>query len=331
MGTVILKRLLSLVPLLFIVSIGLFAVSLQLNPDKAAQLRAGGADAASIEVVERVKQELHLDDPVYVRYFAWLGDIARFDLGDSLVRTQSVTLEDGTTALRGRPVAREIGAALPRTLSIALVGIVFGVVVGIAVGLIGGLKPGSILDRLSILFATAGIAIPSYWLIMLLVIFFAIDRNLLPATGYAPPSDGWWQWLSHILLPGIAVGLAVAAITARQLRSSLMDVMGTAYIRTAWAKGGGAARVVGRHALKNAAGAPLTTLGSLVAHMIGGTIVIESLVGIQGIGQLTVNAVRANDITMIQGIVLLFVVVTVVINLVIDVAYQYLNPKVRIS
>ncbi len=331
MGTVIVRRLLSLIPLLFLVSIGLFAISLQLNPDKAAQIRAGGADAASTEVVERLRQELHLDEPVYQRYISWLTDVAHGDLGDSLVRTESVTLDDGTTAVQGRPVAREIATALPRTLSIAVVGIVFGLVVGTAVGLAGGLRPGSILDRLSVLVTTVGIAIPSYWLIMLLIIFFSINRDLLPATGYVPMSDGFWPWLSHVLLPGIAVGMAVAAITARQLRASLMDVMGTAYIRTAWAKGSGSARVVRRHALKNAAGAPLTTFGNLVAHLIGGTIVIETLVGIQGLGQLTVNAVRANDIIMIQGIVLFFVVVTVLINLVIDIAYVYLNPKVRIT
>ena len=331
MGPVIIRRLVSLVPLLFLVSIGLFAISLQLNPDKAAQIRAGGANASSTEVIEQIREELHLDDPIYQRYVEWLGDIVRGDLGNSLVRTQSVTQADGTTVVEGRPVVREIATALPRTLSIVLVGVVFGVVVGTAVGLIGGLRPGSVLDRLSVLFTTCGIAIPSYWLIMLLIIFFSINRDLLPATGYVPLSDGVWPWLSHVLLPGIAVGMAVAAITARQLRASLMDVMGTAYIRTAWAKGSGTARVVGRHALKNAAGSPLTTFGNLLAHMIGGTIVIETLVGIQGLGQLTVNAVRANDIIMLQGIVLFFVVVTVLINLVIDVAYLYLNPKVRIT
>jgi peptide/nickel transport system permease protein len=166
---------------------------------------------------------------------------------------------------------------------------------------------------------------------MILILAFSIHRDWLPATGYEPMSAGLWTWLSHILLPGIAVGTSVAAITARQLRASVIEVMGATHIRTAWAKGSSAPRVVVHHALKNAMTAPLTTFGSMFAHMIGGTVVIETLVGISGIGNLTVGAVRANDIPMLQGIVLFFVVVTVGINLVVDLVYMYANPKVRLS
>ena len=316
---------------MFIVSLALFAMSYQLDPDKAARTRAGGADASSVEVIEKIRQDLNLDDPAIVRYGKWIGDAVRLDLGESLVRVQPVENAQGETVQQGRTVFGEITTALPRTLSIVLVGVVFGIVVGVGVGLIGGLKPGSIWDRLSVLFTTLGIAMPSYWLIMLLVMFFSIDRNWLPATGYAQFGEGWWEWLSRVLLPGIAVGTAVAAITARQLRASLMDVMGAAYIRTAWAKGGAARRVVVHHAFRNALTAPLTTFGNMFAHMIGGTIVIENLVGIQGIGLLTVNAVRGNDITMLQGLVLFFVVVTVATNLIVDLIYTYVNPKVRLS
>ena len=331
MGPVILRRLLSLIPLLFFVSVVLFAMSLQLDPAKAAQTRAGGINASSVEVIERVQEELGLNDPILVRYGRWLGDAARLDLGESLVRTESVQLDSGETVTRGRSVKHEIAVALPRTVSIALVGLVFGLAVGASVGLIGGLRPGSIWDRLSVMFATMGIAMPSYWLIMLLIIYFSINQGWLPATGYVPRSEGWWMWLSHVLLPGIAVGTGVAAITARQLRASLMDVMGSAYIRTAWAKGSSRRKVVTGHALKNAISAPLTTFGTMFAHMLGGTVVIESLIGIQGIGLLTVNAVRANDIIMLQGIVLFFVVVTVAVNLVVDLVYLYANPRIRLS
>ena len=331
MGPVILRRLVSMIPLLFFVSIVLFAMSLQLDPAKAAQTRAGGVNVSSVEVFEQVKEELGLNDPIIVRYGRWLGDVVRFDLGESLVRTQSVTLDSGETVVQGRSVTHEIGVALPRTVSIAVVGLIFGVVVGGTVGLIGGLRPGSIWDRGSVLFATLGIAMPSYWLIMLLIIYFSIDHGWLPATGYEPYSAGLWPWLSHILLPGIAVGTGVAAITARQLRASLMDVMGSAYIRTAWAKGASPRRVVAGHALKNSLSAPLTTFGTMFAHMLGGTVIIESLIGIQGIGLLTVNAVRANDIIMLQGIVLFFVLVTVAVNLLVDIVYLYANPKVRLT
>lgn len=330
MGPVILRRLLSLLPLLLFVSIALFGLSLQLNPDKAAAARAGGVNASSIDQIERIKEEMGLNDPIYVRYGRWIGNAVQLDLGESLVKTKPFELDNGDIVIRGRSVTHEIVVALPRTLSIAAVGLVFGIVLGVSVGLIGGLRPGSITDRVSVLFTTLGIAVPSYWLIMLLIIFFSIDHNWLPATGYERLSSGWWPWLSHVLLPGIAVGTAVAAITARQLRASLMDVMGAAYIRTAWAKGNSSRQVITRHALKNSLSAPLTTFGTMFAHMIGGTIVIESLIGIQGIGLLTVNAVRANDIIMLQGIVLFFVVVTVAVNLVIDLVYLYANPRVRL-
>jgi len=330
-GPVILRRLLSLLPLLLFVSIALFGLSLQLDPDKAAAARAGGAEATSVEQIERIKEELGLNDPIYVRYGRWIGNAIQLDLGESLVRVQPVTLDNGDVVIKGRSVTREIGLVLPRTLSIAAVGLVFGLVVGVSVGLVGGLQPGSITDRVSVLFTTLGIAVPSFWLIMLLIIFFSIDHSWLPATGYEQMSSGWWEWLSHVLLPGIAVGTGVAAITARQLRASLMDVMGAAYIRTAWAKGNSSRQVITRHALKNSLSAPLTTFGTMFAHMLGGTIVIESLVGIQGIGLLTVNAVRANDIVMLQGIVLFFVVVTVALNLIVDLVYLYANPRVRLS
>jgi peptide/nickel transport system permease protein len=315
----------------FLVSLGLFAISLQLNPDKAAYLRAGGADNASLESIERIKEELHLNDPIHVRYGRWLADVVRLDFGESLTRAIPVDTPDGGTEFRGRSVSTEVGKALPRSLSITMVGFVFGVSIGVIVGLIGGLRPGSLLDRFSVLFTTAGIAMPSFWLIMLLILAFSVNNGWLPATGYEPMEAGIWNWLSHILLPGISVGTGMAAVTARQLRASLMDVMGAPYIRTAWAKGGSSARVVVRHALKNAANAPLTTLGNQFAHLIGGTIVIEKLVGIQGIGLLAVTSVRNNDITMIQGLVLFFVVVTVAINLLIDILYSYLNPKVRLT
>lgn len=331
MGTVILRRLLTLIPLMFLVSIGLFAISLQLNPDKAAHIRAGGAENASLEIIESIRRELHLDKPIHERYGRWLYDVVQLDLGESLTRPIPVDTPDGRTEFRGRSVATEIRNALPRTLSIAMVGVVFGVTVGVTVGLIGGLRPGSLLDRFSVLGTTAGIAMPSFWLIMLLIIAFSVNRDWLPATGYEPLETGVWSWLSRILLPGISVGVAMAAVTARQLRAALMDVMGAAYIRTAWAKGGSSARVVVRHALKNAANAPLTVMGNQFAHLLSGTIVIESLVGIRGLGWLVVTAVRSNDITMIQGLVLFFVVVTVAINLVIDLLYSYLNPKVRVS
>jgi peptide/nickel transport system permease protein len=142
---------------------------------------------------------------------------------------------------------------------------------------------------------------------------------------------GFWEWFSHLIMPGIALSLGPAAIIARQMRSALIDVMGATYIRTAWAKGVSTYRVVFHHALKNAASAPLTVFGVILTSLLGGTVIIETLFGIDGSGLLIVNAVRSSDVPMLQGIVLMFVVATMAINLVIDIIYGYLNPKVRIT
>lgn len=333
MGALLVRRLLSLMPLLFIVSIGVFALSYQLDPAKAARARAG-SEEATLEDIERFKEELGLNDPFLVRYKDWVLDVARGDLGESLVVLETVGGTQGSAGLmevKGRDVTGEIRRVLPRTISIAVVSMMFALLIGIPTGVVGGLKPGSIADRVSVVLATVGIAMPSFWVAMLLISWFAVQLDWLPAVGYAPLSDGLWSWLEHLLMPGIALGTLLASAIARQLRASLMDVMGSSYIRTAWAKGLTSRRVVVGHALKNAATAPVTIISLQFGTLLGGSVIIEQLFSIEGLGKLMIGAIRSNDVPVIQGVVVFFVLVTTVINLVIDIAYSLLNPKVRIT
>jgi peptide/nickel transport system permease protein len=287
-GALLVRRLLSLVPLLVLVSIGVFALSYQLDPES----------------------------------------------GGRRIIKKSVDRADSTAAgmdVRGKDVIGEIRRVLPRTISIAAVSMLFALIIGIPTGIVGGLRPGSLADRLSVVLATAGIAMPSFWVAMLLISWLAVSWDLLPAVGYAQLSDGLWEWFKHLIMPGIALGTLLAAAIARQLRASLMDVMGSSYIRTAWAKGLTPRRVVVGHALKNAATAPVTIISLQFGTLLGGSVIIESIFSIEGLGQLMITAIRSNDIPMIQGVVVFFVLVTTVINLLIDISYSMLNPKVRIT
>ncbi len=331
MVTLIVRRVVSLIPTLLAISIAVFALSLGIGSERAAQTRAGGLDAPTAQAVENAKKLLKLDEPVTTRYVDWLSRAVQGDFGRSFVRLESVG--KGTTPkLEGAPVGETIATVFPRTLSLALVALFFAIVIGVTVGIIGGVRPGSLVDRLTMVFSTVGLAMPSFWVGMLLVSWISVKQQWLPAVGYEQISDaGVWGWLQHLIIPGFAMALGPAAVIARQMRSALSEVMGSPYIRTAWAKGASLPRVVGRHALRNAASAPLTILGLVMVHMMSGAIIVETLFGINGMGQLIVGSVRANDVPMLQGVVMMFVLFAVTVNLLIDIAYGILNPKVRLS
>jgi peptide/nickel transport system permease protein len=325
----VVRRVAYLIPTLLILSIGVFALSLGLGSDRAAEARAGNNETPNSVALDNARKELNLDKPVLVRYGEWLGHAVRLDFGHSFTKLETVDGPSGPE-LRGQSVGAAIATVFPRTLSLTLVALVFAVVVGGVAGVIGGVRPGSWADRASMIFSTTGLAIPSFWLGMLLVAWLAVSNRLLPAVGYAEIGQGGvWDWARHLIIPGIALGAAPAAIIARQTRSGLAEVMGSSYIRTAWAKGASLRRVVVRHALRNAAAAPLTVSGLILVQLLGGTVVIETLFGINGIGQLIVGAVRSNDVPVLQACILLFAIFTIVVNLLVDVAYGVINPKVR--
>jgi peptide/nickel transport system permease protein len=324
------RRLLTVLPTLFVLSILVFSLSLGIGSDRAVSSRVGeGSGAQSALAIEHAREQLELDKPIPTRYFHWLSHAVTLDFGQSFTKLVTVTGPDGPE-VQGQPVAQAIGGAFPRTASLALIAIVVSAVVGLPVGIVGGVRPGSLVDRVLTILATAGLATPSFLVGMLLVIPLAVQHHLLPAVGYTQISDGGlWAWLQHLIIPGIALGLAPAAIVARQTRSAFVDVMSSTFIRTAWAKGASLPRVVFLHALRNAASAPLTVFGLIVAQLFSGVVVIETLFGISGMGGLMVNAVRSSDVPMLQACIMLFAIFTITANLLIDLLYGLLNPKVR--
>ncbi|HYQ62460.1 ABC transporter permease [Actinophytocola sp.] len=299
---------------LWLVSLLTFLM-VRLIPGDPAEVVAG--ENASVEDVNRIREQLGLNRPVVEQYFSWLGGVLRGDLGSSL--------------FTHRPVTSTIVDAAPPTLALTLTAIVLAVVIGVGAGVLAGLRQGGWLDRTISTVATLGIAMPSFWVAMLLVSVFSLSLKWLPATTYVPLERGFGIWLSHIIIPAIALGLATAAELARHTRGSVADVLTRPYIRTARSRGTGTVRLVRRHVLRNAAIPVVTVLGLQTSRLLGGTIVVEAVVGISGLGTLAVNSVLHRDYPVIQGYVLFCAVVVVVVNLVVDLAYGWINPKVRAS
>jgi peptide/nickel transport system permease protein len=308
----ILQRLLALIPLLLIVSLMVFSLVL-LIPGDPAYLLAG--EDATPEEVEAIREDMGLNRPVLVRYVAWLGAVVQGDLGTSLFSDQ--------------PVLDVILERLPVTLSLALAAAGFALVISIPAGLVAGTRPGRLADRVVTVGSSIGLAIPNFWLGLMLVLVLAINNPWFPATGYTPIRDsvvGWWQ---HIVLPAFTLGLSASAILTRQLRGAMIEVMQQDYVRTARAKGLPYRKVVAKHALKNAAIPMVTIFGLQVNGLLGGTVIIEQIFGMPGIGQLAVASVFTRDLPMIQGVVIMAVFVAVLVNLLVDISYGYFNPKVR--
>jgi peptide/nickel transport system permease protein len=308
----ILQRLLALIPLLLIVSLMVFSLVL-LIPGDPAYLLAG--EDATAEEVEAIREEMGLNKPVLVRYGLWLGALVQGDLGTSLFSDQ--------------PVLDVILERLPVTLSLALAASLIALAIAVPAGIVAGTRPGRISDRVVTVGSSIGLAVPNFWLGLMLVLVLAIQNPWFPATGYTPISDslvGWWQ---HIVLPAFTLGLAAAAILTRQLRGAMVDVMQQDYVRTARAKGLPYRKVVAKHALKNAAIPMVTILGLQTNSLLGGTVIVEQIFGMPGIGQLAVASVFTRDLPMIQGVVIMSVFVAVLVNLLVDISYGYFNPKVR--
>jgi peptide/nickel transport system permease protein len=309
------RRILSTFVVLFVVSLVVYGLTL-LIPGDAAQTLAGGVNATP-EQVEQVRTKLGLDDPYLVQYGRWVKG--------------AVVLNFGKSLFDGRPTSDEIRAKLPATASIVFGAVVFGSILGLAVGIYAGVRAGTKSDRALISATTLGIAMPNFWLAMLLLWIFAVKLGWFPVLGYTPFTKSPMGWLRSIALPSVALGVFVAASLARQVRGELATVMQQAYIRTAWAKGASMYRVVGKHALKNAVIPAITILGYQLAGLIGATIIVEQIFSIPGLGTYLLQAIQNLDIPAIMGVTTMFVLMYLVIGLVVDIAYTIVNPKVRLS
>jgi len=307
MGSFIARRLLAMVPLLVLISLGVFALVL-LVPGDPARTLAGGIKAQPAEVM-RIRHQLHLDEPFLAQYWRWLSHVVRGDLGTSL-------FQRGT-------VASGIVSRFPLTLSLALGGLVVSVLVGVPLGVLA--------DRSATVGSSAGIAMPDFWLGIILVVLFAVKLHLLPDIGYTAFVRSPLGWARHLLLPWVALGLGGGATLARQIRGELIDVLDADYIRTARAMGIRERQVIAKLAFKNALTPALTVLGIQFAYLLGGTVLIEQIYSIPGMGSYMLQAIATKDLPIIQGVVLLTAVVFIVVNLAVDVAYGMLNPRVRVS
>ncbi len=312
----IVRRLLITIPLLLLISFAVFSLVLLLPGDPALAL-AGGVHSNPAKVAE-ITRQLHLNEPFWRQYLRWLNGVIHGDLGSSLFNP-------------GQSVAAGIRARFPVTLSLAIGGMLLAIIIGIPAGIIAGVRNGSASDRMVTVGSSLGVAIPDFWLALLLVIVFAVDTHLLPALGYVQWSTSPWGWFEHLILPWLALGLGGAATIARQVRGALIDTLDQDYMRTATAKGLSNRVVIGKHALKNALSPAVTVIGISFGYLLGGTLIIEQIFSLPGIGEYILSAISEKDLPVVQGVVLVTATAFVIINLVVDVIYGYLNPKVRLG
>jgi peptide/nickel transport system permease protein len=312
-GGFILRKVGAALIVLFLASVVVF-VGIRAIPGDAAL--ALGGEERDPAVLAQLRHKYGLDQPVPVQYARWLSLAVRGDLGQDS---------------RGLPVAHTIVNALPRTLELAGLALLIGTGIGILTGVIAAVRRGKAADYVSNGVALIGLSVPHFWLGLMLIILFAVDLHWLPSGGYVPFGEDPVENLRHMLLPALVLGTGLAAAVMRQMRSAMLDSLGTDYIRTARAKGMGEWNVVGRHALRNSLLTVTTVIGLQLGALISGAVITETIFQIAGFGRLTIDAVTQRDYALIQGVVLVSAAGYVVVNLTVDVLYSFLNPRIRVS
>jgi peptide/nickel transport system permease protein len=308
----ILRRLLLLLPVLLIVGIVVFTL-VHLTPgDPAAVIL--GPDATS-EQVERLREELGLNEPFFVQFFLWFTGVLRGDLGDSL--------------FLGIPVTTALLQRAEPTILLTLYSLFIAVAIGVPVGVLSAIKRNTIWDRLAMVGAISGVAIPNFVLGILLILVFAVMLGWLPSGRYTDIGDDPIDHFRRMIMPSFALGFSSAALLARLVRSSMLDVLGEDYVRTARAKGVAARHVVTRHALRNALIPAVTVIGYSIGTLLGGAVVTETVFTLPGMGRLVVQSVLRRDFPVIQGAVMLIAAGYVFANLAVDILYVYIDPRIR--
>jgi peptide/nickel transport system permease protein len=308
----IIQRILATIPVMAVVAIFVFSL-LRLTPGDPAAVIAG--DYASPQDVQRIRQKLGLDQPVHIQFGIWLGRLLQGDLGTSI--------------FSGMPVSELITQRLEPTLSLTVLATLIAMITAIPLGILAAWKAGAWIDRAVMIVAVLGFSLPTFWLGFLLMYAFAIRLSMLPVQGYVRLSEGFLPFLKHIILPALTLGLVYMALIARMTRASMLEVLHEDYIRTAHAKGTRPGAVLLRHALKNAALPVVTIIGVGFALLIGGAVVTESVFAIPGLGRLTVDAILHRDYPVIQGVILVVSGAYVLINLLVDLSYVFLDPRIR--
>jgi peptide/nickel transport system permease protein len=305
LATLVLRRLLLAIPVLLGVSVITFA-SLHLIPGNPAQTLLFGTNATP-QQVEALTQQLGLNRPLLVQYFHYLGQLLHGNLGQSYINQV--------------PVATEIAQRLPSTFELAVAGLVVALLIGIPAGLLAGIRPGSWVDRVATSGAVLGVAIPYFWLALLLVLIFSVELGLVPSLGVGG--------FTSMILPAIALGWGFAAMIARLLRAGLVDVYSQPYVAAARARGLSEQRILATTVLRNACGPMVAVLGLQIGQLLAGAVAIEVIFGRAGLGSLLYNAITSKDIPTVQGGVLFLAVVYVALNLIVDVLKAIIDPRTR--
>ncbi|CAA9555916.1 MAG: ABC transporter, permease protein 1 (cluster 5, nickel/peptides/opines) [uncultured Thermomicrobiales bacterium] len=308
----IVRRLLLLFPVLLIVGVIVFTL-VHLTPGDPASVMLGRD--ATTEQKDALREQLGLDEPFHVQFVQWFGDALRLDFGDSL--------------FIGKPVTEALLERVQPTGLLTLYSLTLSILIAIPAGVIAAVRANSLPDRLLMVVSIGGAAIPSFFFGILLILLFAVVLGWLPSGGYADIGDDPVQHLRYMLLPTIALGFSAAGLLARLVRSTMLDVFNEDYVRTAYAKGLLRRRVVLGHALRNAMIPVLTVIGISLAGMLGGAVVIETVFNIPGMGRLLVQSVTRRDFPVVQGAVMTVAAIQVLVMLLVDVLYVYVDPRVR--
>jgi peptide/nickel transport system permease protein len=305
--TYIVHRLAAAVVVLFGVSIVVFAILHLIPGDVAALLAARSFAGVSPEYTARIRHQLGLDNPLWVQYWHFLQKAALGDLGRSFYTNH--------------PVAASILEQLPATLQLAAAALAIALVLGLGLGVVSGVLHGSLVDRLAMIFSLGGLSIPIFWSGLMLIYLFSVQLNWVPITA----GHGW----KTIILPATVLGYDAAAFVTRMVRTSILEILGQDFVRTARAKGLGGRIVLFRHVLKPALIPTITLVGLLTGRLLGGAVVVETVFARQGIGRLALDAVQYKDYFLVQGIVLMAAAIYVILNLIVDVSYTWLDPRIQ--
>ncbi len=310
----VLLRIVQLIPTLFLASIVIFFIIVK-APGDPAQITAG--PEATPEQLAAERARLGLDKPLPIRYAVWLSDVAHLNLGYSLLARRQVT--------------QMIGEAAPQTLRLALASMVLSILIGFPIGMLAAVRQNSRLDALVTGLSSVGLAMPSFWLGILLIILFSVHWRWLPPSGVGDPDQGSLYNLRYLVMPVVTIAASNLAVFARFVRSAMIDSLAADYVRTARAKGLGPRAVVVRHALKNAMIPVVTILGIQFGRLLGGAVVTEAVFAYSGIGRLSVLSILNRDYPVVQGTLMLVVCLFLLVNLIVDLTYGYLDPRVKLE
>jgi peptide/nickel transport system permease protein len=310
----VVRRLVLSIPILLLVSIMVFGL-IHLIPGDPARVILG--QEATPEAIAGLRRELGLDRPLVVQYLTWLGNVLRGDLGRSLADRS--------------PVIDQIKLRLPVTLELTIGTFIVALLIALPAGILSATRRGSAVDYASTLIALGGLSIPSFWLAIMFILFFAVRLRWLPASGYVPFTEDPRANLAAMILPMVATGIRESAALTRMLRSGMLEVLNADYVRTARSKGLSEWSVVIRHALRNALVPIVTSAGLLLAGLLGGLVITETIFAIPGFGRLIVEAIYQRDFVTVQGAVLVSALLVVIINLVVDLIYALIDPRIRLA